>query len=388
MTETRRPFPGDIDIVEVTDHRDLREFIRFPVRLHRHDPNWVPPLDNEVRKLLDRRHHPFFEHGEACLWLAKRGGETVGRISAQINRLHVELHHDPTGNFGFLDAIDDQAVFHALLTTAEVWLKSRSMTRILGPYNLSMNDEIGLLVQGFDTPPMVAMPHAPSYYAGRIDAEHYTKAKDLHAYLLDMANAPDLDSPRAQRAREKLSSRNAVTVRHIDMKHFAEEMRRGLDIYNDAWADNWGFLPVNEREATVLIKSINPIVDPGGIIFGLVDGEMVSIVVSIPNLNEIIADLDGRLLPFNWVKLLWRLKFRRPKSARVILAGVRTAYRHSPVSGALIAYSLQELLLHYKRVGVQHVEWSWILEDNQKSAAIRNIGATLSKVYRLYEKPL
>jgi hypothetical protein len=377
-----------IRIVEVTGARDLREFLEFPHRLYRDDPHWVPPLHSEIRKLLDRRKNPFFDHGEICLWLAKRGDETVGRISAQINHMHLERHQDATGNFGFLEAIDDQAVFHALLATAEAWVKARGMARILGPYSPSMNDEIGVLIHGFDTPPMVMMAHSPRYYAARLEAEGYGKAKDVNAFVLDMANAMDLDSPRVQRAREKLAARTAVTTRTLDPKHFAEDIRKGLDIYNDAWASNWGFLPVTERDANVLIDSIKPILDPNGVIFGMVDGEMTSIALSVPNLNEIIADLDGKLLPFGWAKLLWRLKWRRPKSARVMLAGVRSVYRDSPISGALMSYSIQALLRYFKRSGIDKIEWSWILEDNNKSAAIQTIGATLSKTYRIYAKPL
>lgn len=377
-----------IRIVEVAGSRDLREFLEFPHRLYRNDPNWVPPLHSEVRKLLDRRKNPFFDHGEMCLWLAKRDGETVGRISAQINRLHLDRHKDDTGNFGFLEAVDDQSVFQALLSTAEAWLKARGMKRILGPYSPSMNDEIGVLIHGFDTPPMLMMAHSPRYYAPRLEAEGYGKAKDVNAFLLDMANAVDIDTPRFDRAREKLGARNAITVRTLDTKHFADDIRKGLDIYNDAWANNWGFLPVTERDANVLIGSIKPILDPKGAIFGMVNGEMVSMALSVPNLNEIIADFDGKLMPFNWAKLLWRLKWRRPKSARVMLAGVRSDYRDSPVSGALMALSLQELLRYFKRSGIEKIEWSWILEDNDKSAAIQKIGAPLSKTYRIFAKAL
>lgn len=377
-----------IRIVEVAGSADLSEFLHFPHRLYRNDPNWVPPLHSEVRKLLDPRKNPFFDHGEMCLWLAKRDGETVGRISAQVNQLHLERHHDETGNFGFLEAIDDQSVFQALLSTAEAWLRARGMKRILGPYSPSMNDEIGVLIHGFDTPPMLMMAHSPRYYAPRLEAEGYAKAKDVNAFLLDMANAPPLDSERANRVREKLSTKTAITTRTLDMKRFTEDMRLGLDVYNEAWANNWGFLPVTERDAKVLMDSIKPIIDPKGVVFGLVDGEMASLAVSVPNLNEIIADLDGRLLPFNWLKLLWRLKWRRPKSARVMIAGVRSTYRDSPVSGALMAYTLQDLLIYFKKAGIEKIEWSWILEDNDKSAAIQKIGAPLSKTYRIFAKPL
>lgn len=377
-----------ISIREVSGSRDLRDFIRLPHRLYRDDPNWVPPLDQEVRKLLSRRHNPFFDHGEACLWLARRGNEVVGRISAQINRLHLDLHRDATGNFGFLEAIDDPAVFHALLSTAEAWLRDRGMKRSLGPYNPSMNDEIGVLIAGFDTPPMVMMAHSPRYYAPRLEALGYAKAKDVHAYLLDMTQLDRVNESRVSRASERLRAKGTVSMRILDRNRFEEDMRLGLDIYNDAWADNWGFLPVTEREAKVLIDSIKPIVDPRGVIFGTVGGKVVSVAASVPNLNEVIADFDGRLLPFNWIKLLWRLKLRRPKTARVILAGVRAAYRDSPVSGALVTQSLHELLRYFEHTGIEKIEWSWILEENKTSLAVQKLGAKLSKTYRIYAKEL
>lgn len=377
-----------INICQVSSSRDLRDFIRLPHRLYRDDPNWVPPLDQEVRKLLSQRHNPFFDHGDACLWLARRGNEIVGRISAQINRLHLELHRDATGNFGFLEAIDDQAVFHTLLSTAEAWLRDRGMMRILGPYSPSMNDEIGVLIAGFDTPPMVMMAHSARYYAPRLEAEGYAKAKDVHAYLLDMTQLDRVNDTRVTRATERLRAKGTVNMRVLDRHRFEEDMREGLDIYNDAWADNWGFLPVTEREAKVLIDSIKPIVDPEGVIFGTVDGRLVSVAASVPNLNEVIADLGGKLLPFNWIKLLWRLKRHRPRTARVILAGVRAAYRDSPISGALVTQSLHELLRYFERAGIEKIEWSWILEENRTSLAVQKLGAKLSKTYRLYAKDL
>ena len=178
-----------IRVMEVHSRRDLREFMDLPERIYSNDPNWIAPLRMEVRKLLDRRRNPFFDHGDACFWLAWRGDTPVGRISGQINRLHLEMHGDATGNFGFLEAIDEPAVFQALLSTAEAWLKARGMTRSLGPYSLSINDEIGVLISGFEYPPVISMSHSPRYYGARLEAAGYAKAKDVHAFrfVLDLS---------------------------------------------------------------------------------------------------------------------------------------------------------------------------------------------------------
>jgi hypothetical protein len=374
-------------IAELRARSDLRRFLDVPYLVYRSDPAWVPPLRQEVRKLLDRKKNPFFDHGEACFWIAVRDGVAVGRISAQINRLHLARYRDATGHFGFLEAIDDPEVFRALLGTAEAWLRARGMVRVLGPYSLSINDEVGVLISGFDTPPMVAMAHSPPYYGPRLEAEHYRKAKDLHAYVLDPLAVSGVE--RLERTTARILARGRIRTRHVDMKHFREEMRLGIEIFNDAWEDNWGFVPVTDREVTELIKSIAPVMRPEGVIFALAGGRPEGILVGLPNLNEAIADLGGRLLPFGWLKLLWRLRVRRLRSARVILMGVRKVHRNSTRSGALAAVLLAEALRVGRALGIERGELSWILEDNAWAlTVVPCAGATLGKVYRLYEKTL
>jgi hypothetical protein len=378
----------DIRIAPVMSRRDIERFLDVPRRVYRDDPNWVPPLRQEMRKLLDRKRNPFFEHGEAAYWIARRGDEPVGRISAQVNRLHLDRYGDGTGNFGCFEAVDDPAVFHALLRTAEDWLTQRGMTRVLGPYSLTVNDEIGVLLSGFETPPMLMMPHSPRYYARGLEAAGYRKAKDLHAYKVDVDGRLQAHVKRVETAAARLRAEGRLTVRNLDKRRFKEDMRLALEIYNDAWRDNWGFLPVTEREAEALIEAVAPIVKPEGVVFGLIDGKIEAFLVGLPNLNEIIADLDGRLLPFGWAKLLWRLKRSPPKSARIVLAGVRMAYRNSPVSAALVTLLLSEIIKAGMALGIEQVELSWILEDNGPSQALcRSIGS-LSKVYRLYQHDL
>jgi hypothetical protein len=380
---------NDIHVAEVRTQRDLRHFLDLPERIYAHDPNWIAPLRRETRKLLDRRGNPFFDHGEACFWLAWRGATPVGRISAQINRLHLETHHDATGHFGFLEAIDDPAVFQALLGTAETWVKARGMSRILGPESLSINDEIGVLVAGFDTPPVVGMVYTPRYYPARLEAAGYGKAKDLHALLFDMDGTDIREVDRLARVTSRLKADGRFRVRPIDMRRFDEEMRQAIDIYNDAWSDNWGFVPVTAREVKTLIEMVKPIIDPRYVLLGEVDGKLEGIFITLPNLNEAIADLRGRLFPFGWAKLLWRLRRRPFKSGRVLLAGVRKAHRNSMVSPALLSWMLAETISTGRANGIDWLELSWVTEDNVRSMALcQRAGGRIYKTYRLYEKPL
>lgn len=378
---------NDIRLTEIRSRRDLKHFLDLPERIYANDPNWVAPLRREIRKLLDRRGNPFFDHGEACFWLAWRGAAPVGRISAQINRLHLERYHDATGHFGFLEAIDDPDVFAALLRTAEDWLRQRGMTRIVGPASLSINDEVGVLVSGFDTPPMVGMAHSPPYYGPRLESLGYAKAKDLHAYVLDPRKVTGVE--RLERTTARIRSRGRITTRPIDMKRFREEMQVGIDIFNDGWSDNWGFVPVTPREVTHLADSISQIIRPEGVVFAMADGRAEGILVGLPNLNEAIADLRGRLLPFGWLKLLWRLRPGRIKSGRVAIFGVRNSLRNTTLSGALAAVMLAEALKIAQTMGIERGEMSWILEDNAWAlTVVPCAGASLGKVYRMYEKPI
>ena len=258
--------------------------------------------------------NPFFDHGEACFWLAWRDGVPVGRISAQINHRHLETHHDETGNFGLLEAINDQAVFAALQRIAENWLRERGMRRILGPYSLSMNDDIGVLVSGFDTPPMVGMPYTPPYYAERLAEEGYVKAKDLHALRVTIADIVNKHIVQLENVTARLRAEGRLGVRHLDPARFAEEMRLALDIYNEAWTQNWGFLPVTEREAKQIIDQLAPVLPPQGVVFALADGEPAAMVVALPNLNEIIADLGRQTVSDQLAQIVVAVAFPQTES--------------------------------------------------------------------------
>jgi hypothetical protein len=378
-----------IRITPVRSRRDIETFLDIPYLVYRGNSNWAPPLRHEVRKLLSVRHNPFFDHGIANFWIAWRGRDPVGRISAQINHLHLDTYKDATGNFGLVEAIDDPNVFAALLSTAEEWLRDRGMRRILGPYSLSINDEIGVLIKGFDMPPMVMMPYSARYYATRLEECGYLKAKDLHAYVMDLRSMSASEIQRLEMAAARLRGEGKIRVRPIDMRRFADEIRLAIDIYNDGWQDNWGFLPVTPREVDYLTAAIRPIAISEAVLFAEVDGKPEAMMVWIPDVNEMIADLGGRLLPFGWIRLLWRIRKLNIKSGRMILGGVRRARRDSLMSGALITMMLAELTKAGLARGIEKVEFSWILEDNSASLAVSRYGnARLAKLYRIYEKSL
>ena len=372
----------------VVSSRDFGRFIDVPYRIYAHDPHWVAPLRIEMRKLFDMKKNPFFEHAEGAFWIATRDGVPVGRISAQINRLHLELHKDGAGNFGCFEAIDDAEVFRALLAQAESWLAARGMKKALGPYSVSVNDEIGVLVDGFDAPPNLQMAHSPRYYGPRLEACGYGKAMDLYAFTATDGPKAQTFIDRVERTLGKLKSEGRLTTRHLNPKRFKPDMRLALAIYNDAWRDNWGFVPVTEAEAEQLIESLSMILKPEGVVFAMLDGKEEAFAVGVPNLNEMIADLRGKLFPFGLVKLLWRLKMRPAKTGRIMLAGVKRDYRNSPLSAALISLLVGEVIKSGRKLGIESVEMSWVLENNIPSLALCRSAGERTKTYRLYEKAL
>jgi GNAT superfamily N-acetyltransferase len=360
-----------------------RAFWGLPARLYRHDPHWVPPLLIERHELLSAR-NPVFEHLTLQAWLALRGERVVGRISAQVDALHEQIHGERVGYFGLLEAEDDPDVFAALLGTAEDWLRGRGMAEVRGPFNLTINEECGLLVDGFDTPPMVMMGHALPYYGPRLEALGYVKARDLLAYIVDA----DFEfPPAAQRLMQR--ERHKVTLRPIDRRHLERDIETLRDIFNDAWAGNWGFVPFSAAEFAQLGQLLRWLVDPGFVQIAEVAGEPVAMIGVLPNLNEAIADLRGRLLPLGWAKLLWRLKVRHPKGVRVALMGVRRRLHGTPLGAVLAMLVIDAARQTGLRRGVRQAEMSWILEDNRgMRSIIESLGSRLYKRYRIYGKAL
>jgi len=375
-----------VSVRPVAGKRDLRTFIEVPFSLYQDDPNWVPPLIVERLDHLNMAKNPFFEHGEAELFLAFRDGQCVGRISASICRLHLERHKDNTGFFGFLEAIDDRSVFEALFSAAEGWLKSKGMGQSRGPFSFSINDESGLLIEGFDTPPSLFMGHAPKYYRGHVEALGYAKAKDLIAYDYDGSNGltriPGMILKRANR-------NNEITVRPLNMKELDSELALIIDIFNDAWCDNWGFVPLTPAEIDEFARNLKNLVREEYIAIAYYRGEPAAMAVTLPNINAAIADLNGRLLPFGWLKLLWRLKIRPPASTRLPLMGVRKHLQNKAVGSGLSIQVFESVRKYHVGRGTPHSEFSWVLEDNMGiRKMIESLGAVAYKTYRVYERPL
>lgn len=370
-----------IEIIPVSTPAELDRFIKLPLRLYAGDPAFVAPLVLERQEALSPAKNPYFQHAEAQFWLARRDGRDVGRISAQIDRLVT----DPdVGHFGMIVAEDDGAVFAALFEAAENWLRSRGKLRVMGPFNLSINEETGLLIDGFDTPPVMLMGHDPRYAGPRVEALGYAKAKDLIAYMYDI----DHELPAA--ARRKLDSRKAtaLTVRHLDKKRYLEEFDTVTAIFNDAWSQNWGFIAFTEAEIKHMAKSLKMLIDPKCVAIVEMNGEAIGFGIALPNLNELIADFGGRLLPFNWLKLMYRLR-RGTRTARVPLMGIRRSCSTS-FAGGLAPFIVIDALRNALRAkGVKQVELSWILEDNRPMRhVIEALGANPYKTYRVYEKTL
>jgi hypothetical protein len=339
--------------------------------------------------MIERRehlspHNPYFEHAQFQSWIAYRNASAVGRISAQIDQLHIERHHKKEGFFGMIEAEDNHETFKALFDTAEDWLGNHGMHRVLGPYNLSINQEPGLLVDGFDTPPCLMMGHARPYYGPRIEENGYQKAKDLIAYIID----GNFRHSAAMQAIVKRAEKR-VTIRSLRKSNFVEDLKIIEDIFNDAWSENWGFIPFTEAEFKQLGKDFKLILDFELVKIAEVDGAPAAFLVVLPNINEAIRDLNGRLLPFGWLKLLWRLKVRFPQTARIPLMGVRKQYHDSLLGAALAFMVIRGVQAPGLKRGIKKVELSWILEDNKgMSDIIESIGGTAYKTYRIYSKDL
>jgi hypothetical protein len=312
---------ANFTIEPVVGKKALDEFITLPNSLYRGHKGFAPQLTFERRLTLAFDKNPYFQHAEGRYWLARRDGKPVGRISAQVDQVYLARYKDATGHFGMIDAEDDPALFAALFAEAETWLRARGMRRAIGPFNLSINEETGAQIAGFDERSMLMMGYNPAYVGPRIEANGYAKLKDVIGYDYDIANSP----PTIGRRLVERYAAGRVKLRKVDMKRFDAEVRALLDIFNDAWQDNWGFVPLTEAEVALAAKTMKPLVVPDLVWFAELDVVPTAMILALPNVNEAIGDLNGRLLPFGWAKLLWRLKVKGLKSARVPLMGVRMA---------------------------------------------------------------
>lgn len=372
-----------ISVEVVTQGKQLRQFLALPHRIYATDPAWIAPLGFMKREQLSPANH-FFEHARWRAWIAYRQGMPVGRITAQIDEMHLQQHADAVGYFGLLEADDDPAVFAVLFDAAEDWLRSEGMREVRGPFNLHVNEEVGLLVEGFSTPPYVLMGHARPWYGPAVEAQGYRPAKDLLAYQI----RPDFEAPRVM---ERLAARvsDRVVLRPVRRKHLVEDAGIMRDIFNDAWQNNWGFVPLAEADWAETVNTLTKLMPADYIQIAEYDGEPVAFIVALPNLNEAARDLNGRLLPFGWAKLLWRLKVRHPQTARVPLMGVRQSFQHSRLGPTLAFMVIDAVRKALCSRGVKDVEMGWILEDNDGMRnIIETIGGQAYKRYRIYQKEL
>lgn len=376
--------------IEVRTHlagSDVSDFVRAGHVVFDGDQAWVPPLDFEIRQRLNPKKNPFFQRGEAVFFTAWKDGKLVGRTSATIDREHLRVWKDETGFFGFFDTIDDPEVAKALLEKAESWLREKGMKHALGPLSLYANDEIGVLVEGFEHPPVMMMAHSRPYQGALAEKAGYVKEKDLWCWYYHR------DTPfneRTMRAWETIKNLPEVRLRSVNMKHFESDIRTIVDIYNDAWSGKWGFVPATQPEVDKMVEEMKLVLDPDIAFLAEIDGVAAGMCIMVPNLNEVIKDMKGNLFPFNWAKLLYRAKVKHPVSTRLILLGIRgEARKNIKRYGGLSAAMYVEVAKRGTAKGYEWSELSWTREDDAPiNLGIKSMGAKVYKKYRVYKKPL
>lgn len=363
-------------------------FINFPWTIYGNDPLWIPPLKAAVRQLLDEAKHPFYEGGKGAeveIFLAWDGERPVGRIAAIVNHNFNDFHHVNEVHFGFFECVDDQQTSNLLFGAVESWARNRGIASVVGPFNPSTNYECGLLIDGFDGPPVVMMTYNPNYYPELVEGAGYEKAKDLLAYVSPIR---DQSLERLKKLSDRTKKRNpGLETRGADLKNFDGEVRAFQEIYNAAWQNNWAFVPLNDGEIKVLAHELKPLVEPGLLRFAFIDGEPAGFLLCLPDWNPVLGDLDGSPWrhPLKAIKHLLRTKASDMEGIRLITLGVKAEHRKRGLEGVLIAEGIEESL----RLGYSWCEYSWILEDNELTKrAVRLMDGDLYKTYRIYQKDL
>lgn len=374
-----------ITLHKVETKNDIKDFINVTRTVYADDPHWIQPLMIERLEAFSPDKNPYFEHADVQMWIAKDGNTLVGRISAQIDHLAQEKWGPNLGHFGCFEATT-QDVADALLDAAEIWLKNKGMVRMQGPWSLSSAEEVGTLVDGFNTPPCVMMPHGRPEYDDWLKKRGLDKAKDMFAYALDLT----IPMPeRAVRIVKMAQKNKRVTMRPIDMKRFDEEVAVVLDIYNEAWSGNWGYVPFTPAEVAHGAKSLKPVVKPYRTYICEYDGEPVAFMLTIPDVNHKIRDIDGKLFPFGWAKLAYRMLNGKEDRCRVPLMGVRKKFQRGPLGAAMSMWMIDVSREHVQDRGAYWGELGWILEDNDGMRSIlEEIGCEVYKTYRVYEKQI
>jgi len=376
--------PTSIEVRETHLGGDLRSFLDVVDDIYRDDPCYVRPLDMDLRDRLSRK-NPFFDHGEGTVFTAFRRGRCVGRCTAQIDHEHLKRYDDACGFFGFFDTIDDAEVAKALLDRSVSWLGERKMKRMRGPLSLCTNEELGCLVDGFDSKPYFMMPHHRSYQGGLIESAGLVKAKDLYAWHYKVGDLPE----RAVKAHDAIAAMPEVKLRTVDMKQVDRDVRIVMDVYNDAWSSNWGFVPLTEKELAKMASDMKLLLMPELTQIVEIEGEPVAVALALPNINEMIGDLNGKLLPIGFAKLLWRLKIRGPRSGRLIILGIRKKLRQVRRYAPLSTFMYVKMHHAEQRLGILDGELSWTIEDNAPvNLGIRFMGGRKYKTLRVYEREI
>jgi hypothetical protein len=371
-----------VQIVPVSGRRRQQQFIELPWKLYRDDPHWIPPLVASQRELLHFKPHPFYDEAEIRTLLALRNNEVVGRIAAIVNHAHNKRHHERRGFFGFFESIDDEAVARALFDAACDWLREQGMTDVRGPMNPSMNYECGLLIEGFETPPFFMMAHSRPYYARLLEANGFAKAQDMYAFWGHISMLAKLDEKLHFIAREA-KERFGIRIRPMNKARFREELEMFLDLYNQSMSAGWSFVPLSDAELRHMGGSLRHLIVPELAVVAEVEGKPVGAVFGLLDYNSRIKQIDGRLLPFGFLRLLTGK--RRLKRMRVLSANVIPEWQRWGLGLILLGGLIQPIL----DWGIQEVEFSWVLESNSLSrGSLQKGGAKLTKTYRIYDRSL
>ncbi len=366
-----------IEIVPADEGRHFREFVELPYKLYRDDPYWAAPLRIAVKELLDRRKHPFWADADGAYFLALADGEPVGRIAAILDRKHNSFHSENAAFFGFFESVDDKGVAQALVGAARKWAQDRGAAVLRGPYNPSTNYECGLLIDAFDSSPVIMMPYNFGYYPALLESAGLRKVMDLYAYAIP---TDAFHTAKIERVASRVLAANGITVRPIDIREFQKEVERVWEIYNRAWERNWGFIPMSRDEFTLMGKEMKQILKPDLVLMGEIEGKLVGFALALPDINEALKHARGKLFPTGLLKILYYQ--RSIKTVRVLALGVVEEYRTSGVAAALYA----ALVRNGRRLGFQTCEMSWILEDNTlMNRSLAAMGASRYKTYRVYE---
>jgi len=356
------------------------EFIKLPWKIYKDDRNWVPPLITERKEFLDRGRNPFFKHADVAFYLAKKNDEIVGRIAGIVNHNHIEFQKEKAGFFGFFECVEDYEVAKALLDTVRNWLRSKGMEIMRGPANFSSNEEWGFLLEGFDSPPVFMMTYNPKYYLDFMERYGMRKAKDLYAYFIDKNFPPP---QRVVKMAEGIKQKENIRLYSIQMKDLENEAGKIKAIYNSAWSKNWGFVPMTNEEFDHLVAGLKKVVDPHLVFIAEVDGKPAGFSLALPNVNQVLRRVNGRLLPFGIFKLLWHTKIKNKiDGVRIITMGVVPEFQKRGID---TVFYVETYNIGVKR-GYTWAEMSWVLEDNVKMNRILDLlGAKLYKKYRIYE---